>query len=37
VPPHILTEGQELLRRGAVGHNHLRFYRNAIEAMLAAA
>jgi tetratricopeptide (TPR) repeat protein len=32
-----LAEGEELLRRGAVGHNHLVFYRDAIEAMLAAA
>jgi hypothetical protein len=31
------AEGEELLRRGAVGHNHLWFYRDAIEAMLAAA
>ncbi|CAG9216103.1 Adenylate cyclase [Paraburkholderia sabiae] len=29
-----LDEGAELLRRGAVGHNHLWFYRDAIEAML---
>jgi hypothetical protein len=33
----LLAEGEELLRRGAVGHNHLWFYRDAIEAMLAAA
>jgi class 3 adenylate cyclase/tetratricopeptide (TPR) repeat protein len=33
---HLLAEGEELLRRGAVGHNHLWFYRDAIEAMLAA-
>lgn len=32
----LLAEGQELLRLGAVGHNHLWFYRDAIEAMLAA-
>jgi tetratricopeptide (TPR) repeat protein len=32
----LLAEGEELLRRGAVGHNHLWFYRDAIEAMLAA-
>jgi class 3 adenylate cyclase/tetratricopeptide (TPR) repeat protein len=31
----LLAEGEELLRRGAVGHNHLWFYRDAIEAMLA--
>jgi class 3 adenylate cyclase/tetratricopeptide (TPR) repeat protein len=29
-----LMEGEELLRRGSVGHNHLRFYRHAIEASL---
>jgi class 3 adenylate cyclase/tetratricopeptide (TPR) repeat protein len=33
---HLLAEGQELLGRGAVGHNHLWFYRDAIEAMLVA-
>jgi class 3 adenylate cyclase/tetratricopeptide (TPR) repeat protein len=33
---HLLGEGDELLRRGAVGHNHLWFYRDAIEAMLVA-
>jgi class 3 adenylate cyclase/tetratricopeptide (TPR) repeat protein len=33
----LLAEGEELLRRGAVGHNHLWFYRDAIEAMLVAA
>jgi class 3 adenylate cyclase/tetratricopeptide (TPR) repeat protein len=32
----LLAEGTELLRRGAVGHNHLWFYRDAIEAMLCA-
>jgi class 3 adenylate cyclase/tetratricopeptide (TPR) repeat protein len=32
----LLAEGEELLERGAVGHNHLWFYRDAIEAMLAA-
>ncbi|MEM5329349.1 adenylate/guanylate cyclase domain-containing protein [Paraburkholderia sp. JHI2823] len=32
----LLAEGEELLRLGAVGHNHLWFYRDAIEAMLAA-
>ncbi|WP_321934682.1 adenylate/guanylate cyclase domain-containing protein [Paraburkholderia sp. J8-2] len=32
----LLAEGEDLLRRGAVGHNHLWFYRDAIEAMLAA-
>ncbi|MBN3763785.1 adenylate/guanylate cyclase domain-containing protein [Burkholderia sp. Ac-20365] len=30
----MLEEGAELLRRGAVGHNHLWFYRDAIDAML---
>jgi class 3 adenylate cyclase/tetratricopeptide (TPR) repeat protein len=29
-----LSQGTELLRLGAVGHNHLWFYRDAIEAML---
>jgi class 3 adenylate cyclase/tetratricopeptide (TPR) repeat protein len=29
-----LEEGEELLRGGSVGHNHLRFYRHAIEASL---
>ena len=33
----LLAGGEKLLRRGAVGHNHLWFYRDAIEAMLAAA
>jgi tetratricopeptide (TPR) repeat protein len=32
----LLAEGKEMLGRGAVGHNHLWFYRDAIEAMLAA-
>ena len=32
----LLTHGEELLGRGAVGHNHLWFYRDAIEAMLMA-
>jgi class 3 adenylate cyclase/tetratricopeptide (TPR) repeat protein len=32
----LLAEGEALLRLGAVGHNHLWFYRDAIEAMLAA-
>ncbi|QIE26529.1 Adenylate and Guanylate cyclase catalytic domain protein (plasmid) [Caballeronia sp. SBC1] len=32
----LLREGADLLRRGAVGHNHLWFYRDAIEAMLSA-
>jgi class 3 adenylate cyclase/tetratricopeptide (TPR) repeat protein len=32
----LLAEGEDLLRRGAVGHNHLWFYRDAIEAMLVA-
>jgi class 3 adenylate cyclase/tetratricopeptide (TPR) repeat protein len=31
-----LAEGEALLRLGAVGHNHLWFYRDAIEAMYAA-
>ncbi|MGV2289865.1 adenylate/guanylate cyclase domain-containing protein [Trinickia sp. YCB016] len=30
----LLAEGTDLLRRGAVGHNHLWFYRDAIEASL---
>ncbi|MBB2929282.1 adenylate/guanylate cyclase domain-containing protein [Paraburkholderia silvatlantica] len=30
----LLAEGADLLRLGAVGHNHLWFYRDAIEAML---
>ena len=33
----LLAEGKEMLRRGAVGHNHLWFYRDAIEALLSAA
>jgi class 3 adenylate cyclase/tetratricopeptide (TPR) repeat protein len=33
----LLAEGEALLRLGAVGHNHLWFYRDAIEAMLASA
>jgi class 3 adenylate cyclase len=32
----LLEEGADLLRRGAVGHNHLWFHRDAIEAMLLA-
>jgi class 3 adenylate cyclase/tetratricopeptide (TPR) repeat protein len=32
----VLVEGAELLSHGAVGHNHLWFYRDAIEAMLSA-
>ena len=32
----LLAEGKEILRRGAVGHNHLWFYRDAIEALLTA-
>ena len=32
----MLREGREMLDRGAVGHNHLWFYRDAIEAMLSA-
>ncbi len=31
-----LDEGEDLLRRGAVSHNHFWFYRDAIEAMLEA-
>lgn len=30
----LLAEGQEMLNRGSVGHNHLIFYRDAIEAFL---
>ena len=30
----LLAEGKEMLSRGAVGHNHLWFYRDAIEALL---
>jgi hypothetical protein len=33
----LLDEAQELLRHGAVGHNHLWFYRDAMEASLATA
>ena len=32
----LLDEGEALLRLGAVGHNHLWFYRDAIESMFAA-
>jgi hypothetical protein len=32
----VLADGASLLSRGAVGHNHLWFYRDAIEAMLSA-
>jgi tetratricopeptide (TPR) repeat protein len=32
----LLAEAEELLLRGSVGHNHLWFYRDAMEAMLAA-
>jgi class 3 adenylate cyclase/tetratricopeptide (TPR) repeat protein len=32
----LLADGAELLQRGAVGHNHLWFYRDAIEALLCA-
>jgi class 3 adenylate cyclase/tetratricopeptide (TPR) repeat protein len=32
----LLAEGLSMLARGAVGHNHLWFYRDAIEAQLAA-
>ena len=32
----LLAEGAGMLQRGAVGHNHLWFYRDAIEAMLSA-
>jgi tetratricopeptide (TPR) repeat protein len=31
----LLAEGKTMLARGAVGHNHLWFYRDAIEALLA--
>jgi len=31
----LLAEGEELLHQGSLGHNHLWFYRDAIEAMLA--
>jgi class 3 adenylate cyclase/tetratricopeptide (TPR) repeat protein len=31
-----LAEGEAMLKRGSVGHNHLWFYRDAIEANLAA-
>ena len=30
----LIAEGQEMLNRGSVGHNHLIFYRDAIEAFL---
>jgi hypothetical protein len=33
----LLAEGKEILRRGAVGHNYFKFYRDAIEALLSAA
>jgi hypothetical protein len=32
----LLAEGKQMLDRGAVGHNHLWFYRDAIEALLSA-
>ena len=32
----LLAEGKEILRRGAIGHNYLKFYRDAIEALLSA-
>jgi class 3 adenylate cyclase/tetratricopeptide (TPR) repeat protein len=32
----LLAEGEAMLSRGTVGHNHLWFYRDAIEAMLSA-
>ncbi len=32
----LLAEGADMLQRGAVGHNHLWFYRDALEAMLCA-
>lgn len=32
----LLAEGKAMLARGAVGHNHLWFYRDAIEALLPA-
>lgn len=33
---NLLAEGKAMLARGAVGHNHLWFYRDAIEALLSA-
>jgi hypothetical protein len=33
----LLTQGEALLSRGTIAHNHLWFYRDAIEAMLARA
>jgi hypothetical protein len=32
----LLAEGEEMLKRGAISHNHFWFYRDAIEAMLSA-
>jgi tetratricopeptide (TPR) repeat protein len=32
--PRVLAEGEGLLRRGSLSHNHLWFYRDAIEAAL---
>ena len=32
----LLAEGEAMLGRGSVGHNHLWFYRDAIEALLSA-
>lgn len=32
----LLADGQKMLERGSVGHNHLWFYRDAIEALLSA-
>jgi hypothetical protein len=32
----LLAEGKDMLGRGAVGHNHLWFYRDAIEALISA-
>jgi hypothetical protein len=29
----LLREGREMLARGAVGHNHLWFHRDAVEAL----
>ena len=33
---YLLTEAEETLRQGAVGHSHLWFYRDAVETMLIA-
>jgi hypothetical protein len=32
----LLADGKEMLEQGSVGHNHLWFYRDAIEALLSA-